>query len=83
MLRDTDNESVAVVVVDVVDVVVGDEHDVLTAQPPRTVELQFGKIDISRKIRGSLCRILRENTLAHSAVQKKGFFCCELFAPNC
>lgn len=33
VLRDTDNESVAVVDA----VVVGDEHDVRTAQPPRTV----------------------------------------------
>lgn len=32
--------------------------------------LQFGKIDIGPKIKGLLCRILRENTLAHSAVQK-------------
>lgn len=83
VLRDTDNESVAVVDV----VVVGDEHDVRTAQPPRTLVAFVASASVWKnrhrsEIKGPFCCILRENTHPFSSA-KKFFFFCEFFAPKC
>lgn len=76
VLRDTDNELLLMLLMlllwetNMMSVAHSHRERLLHLLPA----LQFGKIDIGPKIRGSLCRILCENILARSAVQKKYFF---------